>query len=104
MNDIMAVDHGIVWVWKSSMHSAVNRTVAVACRPRFFGSLFEFNAEENGRATKGCLHVITHRHAHILRSRAVRREERLPFGSDQKSLQGGLITLSYTCQITYQRS
>lgn len=84
MNDIMAVDHGVVWGWKSSMHSAVNRTVAVACCPRFFGYLFEFNAEEHGRATKGCLHVITHRHAHILHSRAVRREDRLPLGSDQR--------------------
>lgn len=36
---------------KASVHGAVNRTVAVACRPRFFGR----TAGENGRATKGCL-------------------------------------------------
>lgn len=40
MNDIMTVDHGIVWFWKSSIRGAVNRTVVVACRPRLLAKFF----------------------------------------------------------------
>ncbi len=66
MNDIMTVDHGIVWFWKSSIHGAVNRTVAVACRPRFLAKgLNSMQRKIEGQRGDACMQEHTHTHTYI---------------------------------------
>lgn len=64
MNDIMTVDHGIVWFWKSSIRGAVNRTVAVVCRPRFLAKcLNSMQGKMEGHRGDGCMEN-TQAHTH----------------------------------------
>lgn len=65
MNDIMTVDHGIVRFWKFSTHGAVNRTVAVACRPKILGSRFALDAEEKMEGHRGGVSMQEHTDTHI---------------------------------------
>lgn len=98
MNDIMAVDHGIVWFWKSSIRGAVNRTVAVACRAKILGSELGSCTEGKmeGQWGEACtrgrhFRLRTHTHTH-----------KTCVWSDVAAVtQGGLITVH---QISYQSS
>lgn len=60
MNDIMTADDGIVWFWKSSIHDAVNRTVAVARLPRLLAKcLGLMQREMEGHQRQACVQKHT---------------------------------------------
>lgn len=63
MNDIMTVDHGIAWFWKSSIHGAVNRTGAVACSPKFLAKRLDLMQRKmEGQRRDACMQTHTHTH------------------------------------------
>lgn len=67
MNDIMTVYHGAVRFWKSSTHGAVNRTVAVACRPRVLAQgLDSMQRKMGGQQRDVCVQEHTHTHTQAL--------------------------------------
>lgn len=95
MNDIMTVDHGIVRFCKSSVRGAVNRTVAVACSPRFLAKCLNLMQRKmEGQRGDACTRELTHTHTHtrLLLSHNLCVE----WSANQHILQGGLITPSYT--------
>lgn len=95
----MIVDQGMVWFWSS--HSAVNCTVAVVCSLTFWAKCLMRRKEEGGQKealAQGLINTHTYEmHSHNLRAQ-------MPLWSFNLLVSwGGLITLSYICQITYQR-
>lgn len=54
---------------------AVNRTVAVACRPRSSVKRLNFDAGENGRSAKGC-DAVQRENTHELATQRAERVER----------------------------
>lgn len=95
----MIVDQGMVWFWRS--HSAVNCTVVVACSLTFWAKCLMRRKEEGGQK-EALAQGLTNTHTYEMHSHNLRAQ--MPLWSFNLLVSwGGLITLSYICQITYRR-